>query len=742
MGTVNMIANGKTIAVPEEDVQDALGKGFALESPDEKYGRLTKERIDEENGGIGGKVQAGGFAFLRGATLGLSDAVYSGLGEAETVRNLRDANPGVSTALELVGTLATAIPTGGGSLIRGGVVAANLARAGEAGSAIARIGKAGLSGAAEGAIYGAGSGVSELALSDEPLTLERAVSTISSHALYGGGIGGVAGSIGKVAEIGLGKAKGAIDAQVARHEAAGITDDLARMDGKQLDDVIKTEKEALKASNKVEAEAIEAARVSERKVIADDIRTLRQEIKDSEQWATTKDLKMPARGEGRLTSNQLGRDAMDAEKAVARTLKNPIALAENPKRALDALQQHEHTLNQIISHSDDLKAAYALDDLGGKRLAALERAPQLLEKNRALQARILEASKPIAAGAESSARLEAAAAAKEALKAGPNAAVSGVQRMAEGATFGAVTGAVAALPIPGAALAAPYLGMKVSQFVGEKVFGRLGKAASEQAARTGKAVSSFLSAAEKGAAKSIPVATKVLTSVRFAPGAAAENVAKSTRLADVFHARAAEVRSQTEYDQTGKPVMREAARADLADRLKGVAALSPTIADQLETIAARRIEFLADKLPRRPDIGGIPIGPDRWQPSDLEMRKWARYVAGVEDPSGIEERVGQGTVSIEDAEVMREVYPERLAELTRQIVDQMPTLRITLPYQKRLALSILTGTPVVAAMDPRIFSVLQNTFRGEAEPPIAKPNFGSVSSKSAPEPTPAQARGS
>ena len=62
-----------------------------------------------------------------------------------------------------------------------------------------------------------------------------------------------------------------------------------------------------------------------------------------------------------------------------------------------------------------------------------------------------------------------------------------------------------------------------------------------------------------------------------------------------------------------------------------------------------------------------------------------------------------------------------------------------------VALSMLTGVPVVASMDPRIMEVLQGTFAEEAGPdgtgPKAKPNFGSVS-KSAPEPTPAQARSS
>ncbi len=129
------------------------------------------------------------------------------------------------------------------------------------------------------------------------------------------------------------------------------------------------------------------------------------------------------------------------------------------------------------------------------------------------------------------------------------------------------------------------------------------------------------------------------------------------------------------------------------------------------------------------------------------MRTFARYAAAVEDPAGIEERLAAGSVTPEDAEVMREVYPERLAEIQRQITAGLSELRETLPYARRLSLSIFSGVPVDAAMNPRILGQLQSSFANEdgseggTKAPTPSPQFGSVTSKAAPEPTPAQSRG-
>ena len=92
---------------------------------------------------------------------------------------------------------------------------------------------------------------------------------------------------------------------------------------------------------------------------------------------------------------------------------------------------------------------------------------------------------------------------------------------------------------------------------------------------------------------------------------------------------------------------------------------------------------------------------------------------------------------------MRALYPDRLADFVRQVVERLPELRASLPYQRRVMLSILTGAPVDASLDPRILGAIQAQYAAEPDTeggthaPRPRPAFGSAKK---PEATPAQQR--
>jgi hypothetical protein len=66
-----------------------------------------------------------------------------------------------------------------------------------------------------------------------------------------------------------------------------------------------------------------------------------------------------------------------------------------------------------------------------------------------------------------------------------------------------------------------------------------------------------------------------------------------------------------------------------------------------------------------------------------------------------------------------------------------------LPYARKLSLSLLTGLPLVPALQPEILRVLQAQYASEpgteggTQAPVAAPQFGSVKTEQA---TPAQER--
>lgn len=706
--TIRLVdTQGQIRDVPVEAAGAALeGGGWRVPTHEEESSRVAAQAREAEYGGAGGAIKAGLAGAARGVSLGLSDVAARALGGEDTaiaLQGLREENPVISAGSEIAGALAPTLLSAGASTPASAAAAAGRGVVESVGGLGGRI----AGGALEGALYGAGSGVSELALSRDPLTFERAASTISSHALFGAAAGAVTGGVAGSVERGLARAKGAIDEFAAARAARdAIAPDLAELDAK-----------GLRAAQELELGNIETARVPQRQQIADDLAAFRKQAKDDALFLATKGIKEDG-------INVLGKRTLKADQALDRLLDNPKALASRPQRALDALQQQESALEGIAEKADQLRIRFAADT-SGDRVAALEKIPAALEQNRALQARIAQV-----VAEPTSERLTAIAAAKDALS--TPAPPKGIIEQAFGGTaFGAITGAASAIPvlgqIPGVA---HFIGAKGAELAAKVVFGRLGSGIAGQAERASAAVGAFLGASKAASPYAPVIATKVLGALRYAPERGGQEPSgKSTTLASAYKARTDEIKSQTAYDATGIPRMRPEARAAIGERLKPVRAVDPILADRIETIAARRLEYLSGLIPRRPDIAGVQIGPDHWQPSDMAMRTWARSAAAVEDPDGVLERAAHGAVTPEDADALRNVYPEKLADFTQQVAAGLPTLRETLPYARRLSLSILTGQPVDPSMDPAIMRVFQAQFQYEPEQPRAQPQFGSVKNR-------------
>lgn len=726
-------ADGKTYDVPPEQADRKLAEGYIPVSADDRAAEVTSEALDARNNerGIVGTINAGATSALGGITGGASDILLRGLldkGQFDRLRGEREAHPIASTVGDIAGTIAPAILSGGSSLAAktpAGAIArlgAGLAESAPGASTIAKVGRAVGGGAVEGALYGAGSGISELAYSQDPLTFERAASVLSSKMLYGGAIGGVAGGLAKAAEVGLAKAKGVIDSAAEAHAArAAVPEDLAGLDAK-----------GLRAAKESELAAIETARVPQRQALADDLATFHADLKEQKIWLATRDST-----ESEIRT--IGKQSLNADRQLAKVLDNPKYLADNPKTAMAALQKQEHALEQLSKKSESLGTAFAVDETGVRK-AALDAVPAALERNRGLQSRIAEL-----VGEKASPRLSQIADAVDSLASG-GAKKSIAEQMLHGSVFGGVAGVVGSVPVIGHMLA-PFAGAAAAKMVGEKVFGRMSKAIGAAAERSQSAVAAFVDVSGKTLKHAPVLATKVLGSVAYAPAQSGSKPSaqspKQGKLPEVYRARADEIRSQVARGPDGVARVRPEARAAMAARLDPIRTVNPILADRMETHAAARLEFLAGKLPTRPDLAAVHTGPDRWQPSDMEMRTFARYAAAVEDPHAIVERLASGAITPEDAEVMRKVYPEMMADITKQIVMQLPKLQKSLPYQRRLALSIFSGVPVDPAMNPRILSALQRAFSSEpgteggTQAPRAAPQFGSVSKQ---EPTPAQKR--
>lgn len=229
---VNFVdASGIPFSVPAEEAGQALAAGMRPEASAAVQARRTRE----QHGTAGQQVLAGVEGAARGLTFGLSDVALSALGDSYSQGALarQQANPFTAGATEVLGAVAPAIATMGGSTgLSGGSLAARAATAvprastalgklaargitGETTLArmAARAAETGVAGAFEGMVYGAGSAIGQSALKNQEITAEKILSGGAHGALIGGLLGG---GLGAVSGISKGAARGGDDMLLRR----------------------------------------------------------------------------------------------------------------------------------------------------------------------------------------------------------------------------------------------------------------------------------------------------------------------------------------------------------------------------------------------------------------------------------------------------------------------------------------------------------------------------------------------
>ena len=158
------------------------------------------------------------------------------------------------------------------------------------------------------------------------------------------------------------------------------------------------------------------------------------------------------------------------------------------------------------------------------------------------------------------------------------------------------------------------------------------------------------------------------------------------------------------------------ARPDhLADRiasgLTGLESAAPKVSAGLAGHAVRVAQFLQSKAPRNPYFGiGMQPQIDDWLPTPSEASKFARYYAAAMEPMTVVDELADGTLSFEGVEVLRELYPE-IYEMTRvRLQAKLAETKKRVPYERRVVLSTLFGTPMDPSMTPQAIASYQSVF--------------------------------
>jgi hypothetical protein len=252
----------------------------------------------------------------------------------------------------------------------------------------------------------------------------------------------------------------------------------------------------------------------------------------------------------------------------------------------------------------------------------------------------------------------------------------------------------------------------------EAVSGKIGK----HAEKIGKHVDKFLSGVDK-AAKVMPRTTGAILN------AASYSMDDHKPTGTPFEQRSQEL-ARAVGDEMGT-------KQRIHDALGGVRMADPMLGDQLEDLAWRRLQFLHDKMPKDPGIGNILNRRQKWQPSDAELSKWARIVDAAEHPEHVLESMERGTVTMEQVETMRTLYPTMFQRIQTDIVLRAGEMQRDLPWEKRLILSTMFGVPTDGVLRPESIVTLQATFV-TTQPPGGGPQMPSGGQGPGRNPTKAQ----
>jgi hypothetical protein len=226
-GKVPMLDNvGNPVFVDSKDVDSAVSQGFKYESPEQEVER--KKETEYGNS----PFLAGTLGAARTLTFGLSDVAGRSLGFADALREIKTRNEASSTAGEVVGAVAPLLFTLGGSApVTAAQGATSLGRAGTGLLTAGRIAevtapalitkgaeslakkvvaegwkRVAVQGALEGAGFGAGQAVSDIAMTEGDITPDRVAESLISNV----GMGAFMGGALSLGAYGVGKGLGKI----------------------------------------------------------------------------------------------------------------------------------------------------------------------------------------------------------------------------------------------------------------------------------------------------------------------------------------------------------------------------------------------------------------------------------------------------------------------------------------------------------------------------------------------------
>lgn len=267
--------------------------------------------------------------------------------------------------------------------------------------------------------------------------------------------------------------------------------------------------------------------------------------------------------------------------------------------------------------------------------------------------------------------------------------------------LGVHTPALSAIPVIG-----PILGLFLKARAAMKILGRKGGSvaksadgtvaakAAEARNRIAAATGKMLETGARGTKKLSAVAAgpAVTLATKLFPG---DGDTKSKDLHVLYDARS---------DELARALQPGAIAHAIGDRIK---VSDPLMQDAIAAQIERGLKFIESKRPKQAFPPGMFPGDGAPKISKVLLEEWGKYVHAVNDPASVIEDLAKGHLSIEGAETLRVVYPNLFLDAQKVLMDHAAEFKKTMPYPRRVALSIAYRVPVDGSMTQSHMMFLQ-----------------------------------
>jgi hypothetical protein len=171
----------------------------------------------------------------------------------------------------------------------------------------------------------------------------------------------------------------------------------------------------------------------------------------------------------------------------------------------------------------------------------------------------------------------------------------------------------------------------------------------------------------------------------------------------------------------------EAARADTPELVvQRIATAMPELAHSAPRVLAAVTQkaltsraFLESKIPvtDRHPVGDLQPQLRKKSPvSESEQRRFLAFKKAVDDPASIIESVANQTLTTEQAEVLKEVYPALHQKITEKVMEGLAAATEPMSFQSKMRLGILLGSPTDPTLDPSFINSMQASLQTAAPP--------------------------